>query len=328
MPLLLSKDDVASVLTMKDCIDTVESAFAELARGNAIMPQRAVIRVADHKGLFLGMPAFIGGELNALGLKVVTVYPDNPSRHGIPTTLGTLLLCDPATGKTVAIMDAGYLTAVRTGAASGVATRYLARENSESCVIFGAGVQAKKQLEAVNLARPLRMAHVIDIDSEAAERYAHEMGELIGLEIVPTADVETAVRGADIVVTATNSREPLFDGAWLSPGTHVNNIGSHSPDARELDTTTVKRSKFVADLKEANLAEAGDILIPIQEGAVTEDHIYGGLGEIVTGSKPGRETAEEITVFKSCGLAIQDVSTAHGVYNAARERRIGTEIEL
>lgn len=328
MPLLLSRKDVVSLLTMEDCLAAVENAFGELARGAAAMPQRAVIKVAEHKGLFLGMPAFIGGDLNALGLKVVTVYPDNPSKHDLPTTLGTLMLCDPETGKAVAIMDAGYLTAVRTGAASGVATKFLARKECKSCVVFGAGVQAKKQLAAMKLVRPPEKTVVIDINADAAKAFSAEMGEELGLEVVPTDDVEGSVRGADIIITASSSHDPLFDGVWLKPGVHINNIGSHSPDARELDTTTVKRSKFVADLRDANLAEAGDILIPIAEGAVTDDHIYASLGEIVIGEKPGRESDEEITVFKSCGLAIQDVSTAQAVYYAARKQGIGTEVEL
>ncbi len=328
MTLLLSRKDVASVLTMKDCLAAVETAFGELARGKANMPQRAVIKIEDHKGLFLGMPAYIGGDLNALGLKVVTVYPDNPAKHDMPTTLGTLMFCDPATGRAIAIMDAGYLTAVRTGAASGVATKYLAREDAQTCVVFGAGVQARKQLEAVNIVRPLQKVYVIDVVAQAKESFAKEMSAALDLDCVPTEDVESVVREADIVVTASSSHDPVFDGDWLQPGTHINNIGSHSPDARELDTTTVARSKFVADLKEANLAEAGDILIPIKEGAVTEDHIYASLGEIVIGAKPGRENAEEITVFKSCGLAIQDVSTALAVYNAAREKGVGVEVDL
>ena len=328
MPLLLSRQDVQSVLTMRDCLAAVEAAFGELARGHAIMPQRSVIRVAEHKGLFLGMPAYVGGGLNTLGLKVVTVYPDNPSRHKLPTTLGTLILCDPATGAALAIMDAGFMTAVRTGAASGVATKYLAREDAKTCVIFGAGVQARKQLEAVNLVRPLEKVYVLDPMRETRESFIKDLSAQLGLEIIATDDREGAVRKADIVVTASSSHDPVFDGNWLKPGTHVNNIGSHSPDARELDTTTVKRSKFVADLKEANLAEAGDILIPIKEGAVTADHIHASLGEIVIGAKPGRENLEEITVFKSCGLAIQDVSTALVVYEAARERGIGTTVEL
>ncbi len=328
MTLLLSRKNVEAILTMEECLTAVETAFGELARGKVVMPQRAVIQVRDHKGIFLGMPAYIGGDLDALGLKVVTVYPDNPTKHKLPTTLGTLLLCDPVTGKVVAIMDAGYLTAVRTGAASGVATKYLAREDAKICVVFGAGVQARKQLEAMKIVRPLQRAYVVDILSEARESFATVMSVALDLEVLPTEDIEKAVRSADIIVTASSSHEPVFDGDWVQPGTHINNIGSHSPGARELDTKTVKRSKFVADLKEANLAEAGDILIPIEEGAVTADHIYASLGEIVSGTKPGRENPAEITVFKSCGLAVQDVATALAIYNRAREKGVGSEVEL
>jgi ornithine cyclodeaminase/alanine dehydrogenase len=313
---------------MPDCLTAVEDAFAELARGKTLMPQRSVIRVDQHKGLCLGMPAYVGGGVNALGLKLVTVYPENPSQHGLATILGTLLLCDPATGKAVAIMDAGYLTAVRTGAASGVATKHLARDDAKTCTIFGAGAQARTQLEAIQLVRPLERVLVLDVVRDAAGEFAEEMGAKLGVAVAPTEDVRGAVSDADIVVTASSSHDPVFDGAWLRPGTHVNNVGSHSPDARELDTTTVARSKFVADLKEANLAEAGDILIPIQEGAVTENHIHASLGEIVVGERPGRENRDEITVFKSCGLAIQDVATAAAVYDAARAKGIGTSVEL
>jgi ornithine cyclodeaminase/alanine dehydrogenase len=328
MALLLSRRDVESVLTMEECLTAVEKAFVALARGEADMPQRAVIRIPEHKGLFLGMPAHIGGEVGALGLKVVTVYPENPAKHDLPTILGTLLLCDPATGQVVAIMDAGYLTAVRTGAASGVATKALARADAATCTVLGAGVQARQQLIAVHAVRPLTSALVLDVVPEAREAFARDLGEQLGIEIRPTEDVRAAIESADIVVTATSSHDPIFDGDWLRPGTHVNNIGSHSPDARELDTTTVVRSKFVADLREANLAEAGDILIPIREGAVTEDHIHASLGEILTGAKPGRESDDEITVFKSCGLAVQDVATARAVFDAARARGIGTEVSF
>jgi alanine dehydrogenase len=327
MPLLLSRKDVDSVLSMDACLAAVETAFAELTRGNADMPQRAVIRIPEHKGLFLGMPAHIGGDEEVLGLKVVTVYPDNPSK-GLPTIFGTLLLCDPTTGQTVAIMDAGYLTAVRTGAASGVATKYLAREDSKVCTIFGAGGQARKQIEAVQLVRPLEKIYVLDMVAATRDAFVADMSALLGVPVEAVEDAEAAVKAADIVITASSSHDPVFDGDWLKPGTHVNNIGSHSPDARELDTRTVVRAKFVADLKEANLAEAGDILIPIAEGAVTEGHIYASLGEIVVGDKPGRENDEEITVFKSCGLAIQDVSSARVVYEAAKVAGVGQQVEL
>ena len=328
MTLLLSRDNVAQVLTMPDCIAAVEAAFAALARGEADMPQRAVIKVPEHHGLFLGMPAYLGGAQECLGLKLVTVYPDNPAKHGLATTLGTLLLCDPQTGAVQAIMDAGYLTAVRTGAASGVATRYLAREDAAVCTVFGAGAQARQQLVAVHHVRPLRKAYVLDVSPDAREAFAHDLGEQLGLDVEAVDDAEAAVRAADIIVTASSSPTPVLDGDWVRPGTHINNIGSHAPATRELDTKTVVKSYFVADLREANLAEAGDILIPIEEGAVTADHIKASLGEVVIGTKSGRTDAEQITVFKSCGLAVQDVSTAVAVARAAREQGVGTEVAL
>ncbi len=328
MALLLSRNDVASVLTMADCLEAVESAFAAHTLGQAAMPQRSVISVEAHHGVFLGMPAYIGGDLDALGLKLVTVYPDNPTKYQAPTIFGTMLLCDPRTGQAIAIMDAGYLTAVRTGAASGVATKYLAREDASVCTVFGAGIQARKQLEALHLVRPLSKVFALDVNDEILATFTAEMSEQLGVEVAATDDARAAVTAADIIVTASSSPQPVFDGDWLTPGTHINNIGSHSPAARELDTTTVVKSRFVADLKEANLAEAGDILIPIAEGAVTEEHIVASLGEIVAGQKPGRENAEQITVFKSCGLAIQDVSSALAVFKAAREKGVGTEVEL
>jgi ornithine cyclodeaminase/alanine dehydrogenase len=328
MPLLLSRDDVARVLTMPMCIAAVEGAFAALARGEAIMPQRAAMKVADHGGLFLGMPAYLAGGQEALGVKVVTVYPDNPQRHDLATTLGTLMLCDPATGAVSAIMDAGYLTAVRTGAASGVATRYLARQDARSCVVFGAGVQARQQLVAVHHVRPLEQVQVIDTSTDAAAAFARDLGAELDLPIEPTDDAEAAVGAADIVITASSSPTPLLKGAWLRPGTHINNIGSHAPTTRELDTDAVVRSHYVADHRAASLAEAGDLLIPIAEGAVTAEHIQAELGEVINGDAPGRTSADQITLFKSCGVAVQDMSTARAVYDAAREQGLGTEVRL
>jgi len=328
MTLLLSRDDVAKVLTMPDCIAAVEGAFAALARGEANMPQRAAIKIDNHHGLFLGMPAYLGGDEECLGLKLVTVYPDNPAKHDLATTLGTLMLCDPTTGAVNAIMDAGYLTAMRTGAASGVATKHMARQDASVCTVFGAGAQARQQLVAVNHVRPLSQAYVLDVSTEAATAFAADLSEQLGIPVAVGSDAETAVRAADIIVTASSSPTPVLDGDWLKPGAHINNIGSHAPTTRELDTKTVARSYFVADLREANLAEAGDILIPIQEGAVTEDHIQANLGEVVIGAKPGRTSDDQVTVFKSCGLAVQDVSTARAVAAAARAAGIGTEVAM
>ena len=328
MPLLLTRKDVAAVLTIGDAIAAVEEGFRQLALGNVIMPQRPVIRIADHHGLYLGMPAYVGGAEGggSLALKVVTVYPDNPSKYGLPTTIGTLLLNDPRTGALVAIMDAGFLTAMRTGAASGVATKYLAREGARSVGVFGAGVQARTQLMAVCEVRPIERAVVCDPVQEYREKYAAEMSEQLSIPVEPTDDPRACVAN-DVIVAASSSRTPVFEGGWLAPGTHINGIGSHSPDARELDTETIRRSKVVPGYAPACLAEAGDLILPIQEGAITEDHIHASLGEVVAGLRPGRESAEEITLFKSVGLAVQDATTAARVYELAQAAGVGVEIE-
>jgi ornithine cyclodeaminase/alanine dehydrogenase len=329
MPLLLTRKDVESVLTIKDAINAVEEGFRQLALGNVNMPQRTVIRIPDYHGIHLGMLAYVGGTEGggSLALKVVTVYPDNPSEYGLPTTIGTLLLNDPRTGALVAIMDAGFLTAMRTGAASGVATKHLAREDAHSVGVFGAGVQARTQLMAVCEVRSIERAVVHDLVPEARAEYAAEMSEQLSIAVESTDDPRLCV-DSDIIVAASSSSTPIFEGAWLASGTHINGIGSHSPDARELDTVTVQRAKVVPDYAPACLAEAGDLIIPIGEGTITEDHIHASLGEVVAGLKPGRESADEITLFKSVGLAVQDAVTAARVYELARAAEVGVEIEI
>jgi len=329
MPLLLTRKDVEKVLTMKDAIAAVEEGFRQLALGNVIMPQRTAIRISEYHGIHLGMPAYVGGagDGGSLALKVVTVYPDNPSQYGLPTTIGTLLLNDPRTGALVAIMDAGFLTAMRTGAVSGVATKYLARRDARTVGIFGAGVQARAQLIAMCEVRPIERAVVCDPWQEGRDRFAAEMSARLSIPVEPAGDPRACVDN-DIIVAASSSREPIFDGAWLAPGTHINGIGSHSPDARELDTVTLQRSKVVPDLAAACLVEAGDLIIPIKEGAFTEDRIHASLGEVIAGLKPGRESDGEITLFKSVGLAVQDAATAARVYALARAAGVGVEIEI
>ncbi len=326
MPLLLSRDDVIKVLEMADCMDVVEQAFAELASGTAVLPLR--INITPPDGLALYMPAYLK-ELGALACKVVTVYKNNPKEYNMPTVIGKVLLQDPKTGDVICIMDGGYLTAVRTGAASGVATKYLAREDKGQVAgIFGAGVQAEMQLWAVAVARDLARAYVYDISAEATERFVGKMSAKLNLEILKADSPDTMLTESDIICTATSSPTPIFDGSKVREGTHINGIGSHTPNARELDTAIVKRSKFIADSYEACLKEAGDIMIPIQEGALDKSHMHAELGEVITGKKSARADNKEITLFKSNGLAIQDVATAKLVYDKAVQAKIGVEVEL
>lgn len=266
--------------------------------------------------------------MQALACKVVTVYKNNPPKHNLPTTIGKVLLQDPETGDVVCIMDGGYLTAVRTGAASGVATKYLARNNKgQTCAIFGAGVQAKTQLWAMASVRDLAKAFVYDISEEATDKFISEMSKKLNLEIIRAGSPDKALE-ADIICTATSSATPVFNGIKVKDGTHINGIGSHTPNARELDTEIVKRSKFIGDSREACFKEAGEIIIPVKDGLIPESHFYAELGELITGKKKGRTGDKEITLFKSNGVAIQDAATAKLVYEKAVKAGIGVRVEI
>ncbi len=324
--LLLNKNDVMKVLDMSPCMEVVEKAFAELASGTAVLPLR--INLFTQEGLALYMPAYLK-EMGALACKVVTSYVNNPAKHNLPTIMGKVLLQDPETGDVICIMDGGYLTAVRTGAASGVATRYLAREDRGQKVgIFGAGAQARTQLWAMTIARDIAKACVYDVNDEAVSRFITEMTDKLQVDIVRASSPDQILEEADIICTASSSPTPLFDGSKVREGTHINGVGSHTPKAREMDTAIIKRSKVIADSYDACLREAGDIIIPIEEGVIDKSHLHAELGEVITGKKTGRADGREITLFKSNGLAIQDTATAKLVYDKAVPAGIGTSVEL
>ena len=325
MALILTRQDVMKVLNMKDCIKVVEQAFLESNKGTAVLPLRTAITPPD--GISLYMPAYLK-EMGALACKVVTVYKDNPKKQNLPVIIGTVLLQNPENGEVICIMDGGYLTAVRTGAASGVATKYLANDNkSQVAGIFGAGVQAQMQLVAMCEVRDISKAIVYDISDETVNNYIIKLSKKLDIKIVHATNVDEVLQ-ADIICTATSSPTPVFDGTKVKTGIHINGIGSHTPNARELDTAIIKRSKFIGDSKEACLKEAGDFIIPLNDGDIDESHFYADLGEIVAGDKTGREIGHEITIFKSNGLAIQDAATAKLVYDKAIEAGIGQNIGL
>ena len=325
MTLILNRKNVISVLDMKDCMDVVEKAFEELAKGTAVLPLRTPITPPD--GLSLYMPAYLK-EMKALACKVVTVYKNNPKKFNMPVVIGKVLVQDPETGDVVCIMDGGYLTAVRTGAVSGVATKYLARKDKKQVAgIFGTGVQAQMQLWAVSIARELSKAIVYDISDESANAFIKEMSEKLNLEIIK-AETSDQVLEADIICTATSSATPIFNGKKVKKGTHINGIGSHTPNARELDSEIIIRSRFIGDSKEACFSEAGDIIIPVKEGVIDESHFYGELGDVIIGKVESRINDEEITIFKSNGLAIQDVATAKLIYDKAIETNTGVNVEI
>lgn len=325
---LLSGKDIESFFTIRMCMEAVEKAFADLATGNATLPQRTPITVPDQHGLALFMPAHIK-SLGALGAKVVTVYKDNLPKHSLPTVLGTIILLDEATGFPVALMDGGYLTAMRTGAVSGVATKHMANSEAKVAVVFGTGTQAFTQVLGVHEARPLAKLLAYSLDApDARRKFATRVTEATGVPVVLADDPRSAVAQADLVILATTAATPVLDGIWLKPGSHINGVGSHSPGARELDTLTVQRSRVVCDLTSACKAEAGDLMIPAQAGDWGWDKVAGDLGDVIVGKVKGRTSREEITLFKSVGLAIQDMSAARIVFDEAVKRGIGTEFQF
>jgi len=315
--LLLSEADVARVLTMREAIDAVEKAFGEYAKGAVLMPPRSTLMLDRFGGSVSLMPSYLE-ETGALATKIISIYPRNPEQ-GLPTTAAWIAVNDTATGTLEALMDATYLTAVRTGAVTGVAARFLAPRNSRVATVIGCGVQGKTQAWAVAETCSLDVIRIFDISGERMGRFAEEMGPKLGVDIVAAESGEAAVRDAGIVVTATSSREPVVRRRWLSDEVHVSAIGSFYPDYRELDTETIREAKVVVDSREAVLAEAGDLIIPLKEGAITKDHVYAELGDLVLGRRKGRVEGDGLTVFKSVGLAIQDSSVASLVLKKWRE---------
>jgi len=325
---LLTRADIQSFLTMKTCMDAVESAFGDFAAGNAVMPQRTPIKPEGKGGISLFMPAYIP-SLDALGAKVVTVYAQNMDKFGIPVTLGTYILLDPNTGFPISIMEGGFLTAMRTGAVTGVSCKFMAKQDAKVLTIFGTGVQAFTQVLAVHEARPLEKVLAFSVDSpEIKEKFAKDITDKIGVPVVTVDNAEKAVGESDIVVLATSAPKPIVDGNWFKPGAHISGIGSHSPGAREIDTLTVQKSRVICDQIDACKAEAGDFIIPVEAGDWSWDKAAGSLGDVVNGKVKGRTSDDEITLFKSVGLAIQDMSVGKAVLVEAEKQGIGTEFEF
>lgn len=307
--LILSDSDIAEVLEMDETIDVVEEAFREYARGGVVMPPRSTIMVDKHNGSISFMPSYIE-KTEAEAAKIISIYPDNPER-GLPTTMAWIIVNDPETGEVLAFMDATYITAMRTGAISGVAARYLAPEDSRLAGIYGAGVQGRTQVWAAATVLDLEEIKVYDIDEEARQKFASEMTEKLDIQVKPVKNAKKAAKNSDIIMTATTSSKPVLKREWLTDRVHISAIGAFYPDYRELDTATVVDSKLVVDDFEGVMREAGDVLIPIEEGAMTGEDIYAELKEIVSGDKEGRTREDGLTVFKSVGIAIQDSSVAN-----------------
>lgn len=326
MMLILSGADVRRLITMREAIDAVEGALVEFSRGQAHMPVRSVTQVGAHHGVMLSMPAFLSHS-GALGSKIVTVYKENPQRD-LPMILATVLVHDPQTGRLLAMMEGTYLTAIRTAAASGVATKYLARPGPKVLAIIGGGVQGHSHLWAMHELGPLTHVRLHDRTRRKAEAFkaTHEPTFRVPIEVV--ASPEEAVRDADLIILATTAPTPVIQWQWVKPGAHINAVGSHARNTRELDSETIAHARIVVDSREANLTECGDILIPLEEGRVTREALTDEIGEVAAGLKAGRTRPDQVTVFKSVGIAVEDVAAANLIYRKALVQGIGTTVDL
>jgi ornithine cyclodeaminase/alanine dehydrogenase-like protein (mu-crystallin family) len=326
----LSSENVRTALPMADAIVGMKKAYAGLSSGHVDMPLRTHVDVAEQAGMTLVMPAYLQAENNpALGVKVVSVFPGN-SKLGEPVIYALVMVLDAVTGRPLCIMEGGALTAIRTGAASGAATDVLARTDAKTAAIFGSGIQARTQLEAVCTVRDIQEVRVYSTDTGSIDHFVTDMqGKgVIPKHIKVAENPDEAIWGADVICTATTSSTPVFNGRFLQPGTHINGIGSYLPTMREIDTETIQKAMVVVDSVTAVLAEAGDLIQPIEQGKIDESHIHAELGEIITEKKSGRTNPEQITFFKSVGVAVQDAVAAQIVLQNAEKLALGAEIEL
>jgi ornithine cyclodeaminase/alanine dehydrogenase-like protein (mu-crystallin family) len=320
--LILSGEEVVRLLDMPGCMQAMEKALVTLARGEFHLPLRPVVRPPGESHLLGLMPTYRSGGRPLYALKTVAIFPDNPSR-GLDPHQGTVTLYDGTTGEVLAVMNASPITAIRTAAVSGVATRALAREDARVLAVVGAGHQARPHIAAMVEARPLEEVRISSRSYESAEGLAAEWPLARAVE-----SNEDAVRGADVICTVTQSAEPVLSHEWLAPGVHINAVGACFPHTRELDTETVVRSSFFTDRRESCENEAGDYVIPLQEGAISDGHIRAELGEVLAGTGPGRTSPQEITVFESLGLAVEDLAAAEYLMRRARETGAGTTVEF
>jgi alanine dehydrogenase len=320
MPLLISEKEVRAVLSMDDLIAAMETALIAFSTGTVAQPLRTVVD-AGGRGFFGVMPAHISAPA-ALGAKLVTVFHGNASA-GLPTHLATILLADPVTGELAAIRDGRYITEARTAAVSAVSVEFLAREDAATLAIIGSGVQARSHVQAITRVRDIRDIRVWSPDKNSRARFVREMQPSTTAAISVAAAPREAVEGADVVVLATAAREPVIHSDWIARGTHICAVGACRPDQREMDSALVARARVFVDSRTGATSEAGDIIIPMKEGAFDASHIAAELGEVAAGRTTGRTSPREVTIFKSLGMAVEDVAAAHLAFTKASERGLG-----
>ena len=323
---LISEDDVNDILTMDDALQAVEEALREKGSNRVQMPSKTYIFFKKYEGDFRTMPSYLEGP-DIAGVKVVNVHPNNPKTYNAPSIMATILLIDPKTGAIFAIMGGTTITAMRTGAISGLATKYLARKESTTLAMVGAGTQARTQLSAISKILNLRTVCVYDKNDEAMKGFIEEAEGRYPFNITASNSVEKCVTDADVISTITPVTAPIIKDAWISPGTHINAIGADAPGKQELDPEILQRATIVVDdLDQA--AHSGEINVPLTTGAITMKDIHGELCEIIVGKKTGRTSKDEITVFDSTGLSLLDIATAQMVYKRVQEKKLGSSIFL
>jgi ornithine cyclodeaminase/alanine dehydrogenase-like protein (mu-crystallin family) len=324
--LIVNQAEVADLLPMDGCMEAMAEVLKATARGEAILPLRPIMWLPERRGALGMMPSYLANP-PTIGLKVITVFPGN---EGTPYDAhqGAVMLFEPEHGSLQAIMDATEITAIRTAAVSGVATQLLAREDAGDLAILGSGVQARTHLEAMLEARAIHRIRVWSRNTMNALRFANQEASRHGYAIEVCDSAEKAVSGANIICTTTSSREPVLKGEWVAPGAHINAVGSSTPTAREVDTAAMLHARLFVDRRESALSEAGDFIIPKQEGAIGDEHIQAEIGEILLGKAAGRSSPAEITLFKSLGLAVEDAAAARYIYEQAIRDGVGTLIEL
>ncbi|MEO8392691.1 MAG: ornithine cyclodeaminase family protein [Chloroflexota bacterium] len=325
--LIVNQSEVRQLLPMSECIEVMSEALKALARGEAILPLRPVLWLPEKYGALGMMPSYLG-DIKAMGLKVVSVFPHN---HGTEydSHQGAVLVFETLHGQLLSIIDSSSITGIRTGAVSGVATNLLAREDAHTLAILGSGVQASSHLAAMLQVRKIERVRVWSRNPEHSAHFVERASKRYGDVLVQALQtVGETVDGADIICTTTASPEPILKGEWIAPGTHINAVGSSVPFTRELDTAAMVKAKLFVDRRESTINEAGDFLFAKKEGAISDDHILGEIGDLLLGKVKGRSTPAEVTVFKSLGLAIEDLAAANYVYKKAVETGMGTSIEL
>jgi ornithine cyclodeaminase len=311
-PLFVNKEKIASLLPMEECIEVMEKMFRSLAAGECLQPLRNIMRLPDGSGV-LGMMPGHAAKLGVMGIKVISVFHAN-KEAGFPSHQGIVMLFDAKNGQSLMLFDALEITAIRTAAASGVATKLLSRKNSSTLAIIGSGEQAKRHIEAMLLVRNIKHINLWSRNENNAKHLVNELSAEYNIPIHIKKNVQQAVEHADIICTVTASKEPVIMGDWIAAGTHINAVGSSTAATRELDTTAIVRSRLFTDRYESLFNEAGDFLIPKKEGAITDEHVMAEVGEVLSGTKKGRENDEEITVFKSLGIAAEDIFSAYHIY--------------